>query len=114
MATTTSSKVVKEVSVHDTIKSIIDKAVEDEDAKVVFVVWHDAVAHAHWHTPEAEVSECNTIGYLAGASDHAIEVASTISDGNEINASIVIPLGMIVSIKEIILEDNKHANTVFH
>jgi len=111
MATTNNKS--KELTAQETIKEIVSKAVEDENAKVVFVLWHDAVAHANWHEPDAAVSECTTIGYLAGASEFAIEVASTISDGNEINASIVIPIGMIVSVKEIIMEDN-NSERMYH
>ncbi len=64
------------------------------------VDWLDAIAHAHWHTPDASIVDCVSVGYLVDITDDAIELASTVSDV-ECNASMVLPRGMIKSIKKL-------------
>lgn len=107
---TTNNKV--ETSVEDNIKQIVTQAVDDNDAKLVVVQWHDAVAHGYWHVPDAVVSACSTVGYMAAATEFAIEVTSTLSDGDEVNASICIPIGMITSIQQITLQEPVDSVTV--
>lgn len=69
--------------------------------KVVIVRWYDAIAHANWHIPDAELPLCITVGFLVEETDSAVEIASTVGEEmSECNASIVIPKGMIKSIRE--------------
>lgn len=66
--------------------------------RAVFVYWLDAKAGSQWESADSipDVEHCYTQGFLTGESPDAIRVSSTLdSTGDEHNAFIAIPKGMI-------------------
>lgn len=72
--------------------------------KLVFVQWYDAETHLGWEQNSDLVAKAPliyTIGFLVAESDDSIIIASTVGQaGQDSNARILIPLGMIVDVKE--------------
>ena len=88
----------------DTTDKPIDMGSPDTDGyPVVFIKWIDAVAYGEWHEPDAEPITCSTVGFLVERTEGAIEVAAVVSAGM-VNASIIIPEGMIIEIAQIELK----------
>ena len=73
---------------------------------LVEVVWHDAATTFGWeHEDEADTSQelMTTIGFLIAKGEHTVIVASSVDNetGKMNNSRIKIPVGMIVTIKEL-------------
>lgn len=66
--------------------------------------WKDAQTGHGWEEAEdvdLDIPIVTTVGFLIKENEHAIMVASSVGDDKHNNARILIPMGMVVSRKEL-------------
>lgn len=71
---------------------------------LVEVKWRDAQTSHGWDhidDVELEVPVVTTVGFLVKEDENAIMVASSVGDDKHTNARMLIPIGMVVSRKEL-------------
>lgn len=74
--------------------------------RTVWIKWIDSCHYGGWHPIKehkflkVEDMSCETVGFLVGESEHAIEVAQSTTD-EEIDAVMVIPKVCILEIRDL-------------
>lgn len=79
------------------------------------IVWYDAETQHGWELNEdTDTSNVpiTTIGFMVAKGEHNVVIASSIDSvsGNQNNSRIKIPIGMIVSVKELNVSYKKPKN----
>lgn len=71
---------------------------------LVQIDWKDAQTTHGWETADeviVEIPQVITVGFLVKEDEHGVVVASTVGTDRHSNARITIPLGMVVSRKDL-------------